>query len=751
MARKTPTACALLLCLLAAAAVARGPSRADSVANVQAFARLYGYVRFFHPSDEASSIDWDRFAVYGTGRVAGCADAKALRRTLAALFGPMAPTVQVYGAGAPVRALKLPGDSANCRPVCWQHHGVGLQASSVYHNRRTGRPMAEGLAGQSVVQFVQLPAGDSLTARRIKVRARVRAEDAAAGDEPALLAVGAALHENPEAALERATFAPFSADEWQACEVEAVLEPGHTTVQFGVAAGTEGRAWADDFEAWLGAGDSWTALELADPGFEDSVSLEDSPVWMYLGNAKKSGERPFAGERCLVIEPGMGTPEIPGSPVPGEYVDKPLARGLSCRVPLCLWSRARQTLPRGDSTALEKLRASLSAVSWDTLSDPALGVRLGGVVVAWSVLRHFYPYFDVAPVDWDTVLPGVLGGALADTNRMDFVYTLRRLGHALYDGHASVSDATTRARGSVPARVEVVEDRVAVTASQPGSNLQPGDVVLGIDGRPAADLLSWQVEHSSGSPQFRQARGVLRLLNGKPGDTLELSVERGADTLTVHGVVVPFPSIYLQPDAGDSIRLLEKDIWYVDLNRAPMEAIDPVMDKLATAKGVVFDLRGYPRGNHDVICHLLAGNERRGEKWMFVPQVAWPDFERVTAWDSFGWSYLQPKPPRITGKVVFLTDGTAISYAESFMGHIEGFKLAEIVGGPTAGTNGNVNPMMLPGGFRFSWTGMKVTKFDGSQHHLIGIQPTVPLERTLEAVRAGRDEYIEKALALIRG
>jgi hypothetical protein len=44
---------------------------------------------------------------------------------------------------------------------------------------------------------------------------------------------------------------------------------------------------------------------------------------------------------------------------------------------------------------------------------------------------------------------------------------------------------------------------------------------------------------------------------------------------------------------------------------------------------------------------------------------------------------------------------------------------------------------------------MKVVKHDGSQHHLIGIQPTVPLGRTLAAVREGRDEYIERALRII--
>ncbi len=83
------------------------------------------------------------------------------------------------------------------------------------------------------------------------------------------------------------------------------------------------------------------------------------------------------------------------------------------------------------------------------------------------------------------------------------------------------------------------------------------------------------------------------------------------------------------------------------------------------------------------------------------------------------------------------------------MGIIEHYQLAEIVGEPTAGTNGTVNSFTLPGNYQIRWTGMKVLKHDESQHHLIGIQPTVPVSRTLKGVSEGRDEVLEKALGLI--
>src|SRR5262249_51966596 len=39
------------------------PLTSRGLRNETAFAKLFGYVRYFHPSDEAASTDWDSFAV----------------------------------------------------------------------------------------------------------------------------------------------------------------------------------------------------------------------------------------------------------------------------------------------------------------------------------------------------------------------------------------------------------------------------------------------------------------------------------------------------------------------------------------------------------------------------------------------------------------------------------------------------------------------------------------------------------------
>jgi len=45
---------------------------------------------------------------------------------------------------------------------------------------------------------------------------------------------------------------------------------------------------------------------------------------------------------------------------------------------------------------------------------------------------------------------------------------------------------------------------------------------------------------------------------------------------------------------------------------------------------------------------------------------------------------------------------------------------------------------------------MKVLKHDGSQLYVEGFQPDYPVNKTVQAIMEGRDEYLEKALEIAR-
>lgn len=60
----------LLFVLLLSVGSCTGQSlESREVKNLTAFAKLYGYVKYFHPSDEAREIDWDKLAVLGAKKV----------------------------------------------------------------------------------------------------------------------------------------------------------------------------------------------------------------------------------------------------------------------------------------------------------------------------------------------------------------------------------------------------------------------------------------------------------------------------------------------------------------------------------------------------------------------------------------------------------------------------------------------------------------------------------------------------------
>jgi hypothetical protein len=137
---------ALALGALAGAPSARAaqPDVDRQVQNLRQFAKLYGYVRYFHPSDEASALDWDRFAAHGAARVKAARDAAELRALLVELFAPVAPSLQVFATGQmppPVAASGRAGE--NSETIIWQHLGYGSgPPNPAYRSARVVRPPA---------------------------------------------------------------------------------------------------------------------------------------------------------------------------------------------------------------------------------------------------------------------------------------------------------------------------------------------------------------------------------------------------------------------------------------------------------------------------------------------------------------------------------------------------------------------------------------------------------------------------------
>jgi hypothetical protein len=395
--------------------------------------------------------------------------------------------------------------------------------------------------------------------------------------------------------------------------------------------------------------------------------------------------------------------------------------------------------------AVDALRTALAAVR-PSADPPPLDVRLADVVVAWNAYRHFYPYWTEVGVDWDARLAPLLDATARATTRGAHEEALRALVHDVRDGHGSVVDtAAAQTRAGLPLQFAVIESRLVVTASAELA-VPVGAVVQAIDGAPAEALLDRALALSSGTIQWRRARAPWEIGSGAPDTDARLRIEdtQGTREATVRRRIAPAP-LEKRPDPATE---MEAGLFYVDLTRATMSQLEPLLDRLASARAIVFDVRGYPTdAGARLLPYLLDAPE--ADRWMHVARVTGP-FGRSAGWQSMGWD-LRPASPHIAGRRVFLTDGRAISYAESVMGYVADRKLGTIVGGATAGTNGNVATFDVPSGLRISFTAMRVTGHDGqTPHHLLGIRPDVPVQPTIAGLRSGRDEVLQRGLELAR-
>lgn len=111
---------------------------------------------------------------------------------------------------------------------------------------------------------------------------------------------------------------------------------------------------------------------------------------------------------------------------------------------------------------------------------------------------------------------------------------------------------------------------------------------------------------------------------------------------------------------------------------------------------------------------------------------------------------LTPKAPHYKGKVVVLVNYITGSDAE-FTAMAFRAAGATIVGSQTAGADGNVSKVPLPGGLFTRISGVGVFYPNEKPTQRAGIVPDVVVKPTIADIREGRDPVLAKAIRLIVG
>jgi peptidase S41-like protein len=194
------------------------------------------------------------------------------------------------------------------------------------------------------------------------------------------------------------------------------------------------------------------------------------------------------------------------------------------------------------------------------------------------------------------------------------------------------------------------------------------------------------------------------------------------------------------------------DLYFINLSAAVIGSdqsrFDAAVDQARSlgSAGMIIDMRaskalGDPRFlNRRLIC------TRFSSMTFNVPVWSGPDVRTVDS-SHYEVDLLNP----YCGPMVLMVSAQTLSNGEDFSAQLVGAHRVTVVGRRSAGANGNVTFLMLPGGGVAPFTGMEVRNVDGSVFHGVGIVPQYFVSYTAQDFVEGRDRDLETAIQVLHG
>jgi C-terminal processing protease CtpA/Prc len=389
---------------------------------------------------------------------------------------------------------------------------------------------------------------------------------------------------------------------------------------------------------------------------------------------------------------------------------------------------------------------------------PDAGYRLLALFRYWNMIEYFFPYKYAIGEDWHPVLAEFIPQFADAPDALQYRLAAVRLIERVHDTHSTLwgkDQVITDYWGiyTVPVKLQFIDNQAVVTTlNQTGlatpSALQPGDIITAVDGVTVADWIKQRPALFPASNEPARLRTIADLLLRGSTRTARLGIIRDgrASTVEAERVSITASSAPAKSAAADSsCRFLRPDVGYITLNQIQNKQLPAIMSAFHNTKGLVIDIRNYPS---DFVIFTLPAY--LVNKPMPFVKFSGPFPLQPGQFNISKPYYVRPgKEQTYAGKVIILVDERTQSLAEYTTMALRTAPRATVLGSTTAGADGNVSYITLPGNFSTAISGLGIYYPDGRETQRIGIVPDVQLRPTVQGIREGRDELLEKALELI--
>jgi len=396
--------------------------------------------------------------------------------------------------------------------------------------------------------------------------------------------------------------------------------------------------------------------------------------------------------------------------------------------------------------------------AYTNMPYPDDGYRLLAIYRYWNMITYFFPNKYLTDKDWNTTLCEYIPIFINAKNELEYEQAAIRIIGDIQDTHANLwggNDKLEEWKGNyfAPVHLRFIEDKLVVTdyynpELKNEIELEVGDIITKIDGKNTNDLVSELSKYYPASNETARLRDISSdILRSQKNET-ELEYLHNGELKTK--VLKLYPRNELNIYRGyrqnneKCYRLLDNNIGYVTLMSIQDDDIPKIKEEFKNTRGIIIDIRNYPSAfvpfqlgsffvsSSTPFVKFTKGNVNNPGEFTFTATIEIPPIEEP-----------------YKGKLVVLVNELSQSQAEYTAMAFRAGDNTTIVGSTTAGADGNVSTIMLPGGLRTMISGIGVHYPDGGKTQRVGIVPDVEVRPTINGIKNGKDELIEKAIEII--
>ena len=387
---------------------------------------------------------------------------------------------------------------------------------------------------------------------------------------------------------------------------------------------------------------------------------------------------------------------------------------------------------------------------------PDKGFRLLALYRYWNMIHYFFPYKYLIDKNWNDTLREYIPKIINAKNKLEYELTFIRLMGDINDTHVSYSIGFNKVNekrgGFFPSfRVKFIENKLVVIDHynpelKNASKVESGDIITSINKKSVESILDSIKPYYPASNEVTRLRDISQdiLRSTKKEITIEFISGGKKEEHSIPLYKKDSLNINWHNWEGKSYKFLKDNIGYVTLEFIKKEDIPIIKETFKNTKGIIIDIRNYP----STFVPFLLGSYFVSDNTPFVKfstgNINNPGEFIFENGDEI------PKPTKTyKGKLVVLVNEFSQSQSEFTAMAFRAGNNTTIIGSTTAGADGNVMTILLPGGLRTRISGIGVYYPDGGETQRLGIVPDIEIKPTIKGVKEGRDELLEKAIEII--